>query len=425
MYSIILLLNILLLSQSTEACDQVDTAELDSKRDGTTVSYKLDKPKILKGTALAFIGRNYVLGGTQDGIFFYKKPLSTNFIICSDQSTQQPINGLVPLEQHTVLFSQGASIGLLKLNFDTQKANIVRLLSFVPHIKTLDARQAMKYWLCGLTHGGCYWGNIDAPSETTTTLLATNAQVPNIATWTSSNTAAVGADKIIQIFDIRSGKASVQTLNNADPISALVASKSTDSTFFSGSETGTITCWDLRGGDTAQVYKHDIHQYCNSGPIISMCEHSFQNRPSCLWGSMSGYVGSVSSASTYKVFSSGGPLHAKPTQAVAAHEDTHASYSSDGSISHYYQRTPFKIEALKTLKRPTPLDLCAICHDALQSTNVSGLLCEHYFHTACLTTWFQQKKSCPYCRTPASYAPIPISFDKLKPEAAQIKDKAS
>ena len=44
-------------------------------------------------------------------------------------------------------------------------------------------------------------------------------------------------------------------------------------------------------------------------------------------------------------------------------------------------------------------EVCAICLEKLGNLDtVSKLVCEHLFHTNCITTWIQRQPSCPYCR---------------------------
>lgn len=54
---------------------------------------------------------------------------------------------------------------------------------------------------------------------------------------------------------------------------------------------------------------------------------------------------------------------------------------------------------------PTPADwICAICLDRQEETqeekNISGLLCSHVFHSACIRAWLSRgNKFCPLCRS--------------------------
>lgn len=45
--------------------------------------------------------------------------------------------------------------------------------------------------------------------------------------------------------------------------------------------------------------------------------------------------------------------------------------------------------------------ICAICQDdeeMLTTNNSEVTSCAHIFHLECLSTWYRQKKECPYCR---------------------------
>ena len=42
-------------------------------------------------------------------------------------------------------------------------------------------------------------------------------------------------------------------------------------------------------------------------------------------------------------------------------------------------------------------DACTICLDVL-NTNKYTLICNHSFHTKCITEWFEKSRTCPMCR---------------------------
>ena len=63
---------------------------------------------------------------------------------------------------------------------------------------------------------------------------------------------------------------------------------------------------------------------------------------------------------------------------------------------------------------------CAVCQDSIVQNEIVRRLnaCQHIFHEACLTTWFQRRPTCPLCRNdirsdvmgpqgPATSPPLP------------------
>ena len=55
-------------------------------------------------------------------------------------------------------------------------------------------------------------------------------------------------------------------------------------------------------------------------------------------------------------------------------------------------------EYLSTLKKSPRGNTCIICHDDIFEGNGVELECKHSYHTSCISTWFDKKRICPYCR---------------------------
>ncbi|XP_031766420.1 E3 ubiquitin-protein ligase Praja-2-like [Galleria mellonella] len=71
-------------------------------------------------------------------------------------------------------------------------------------------------------------------------------------------------------------------------------------------------------------------------------------------------------------------------------------------------RRPTEDEQIKRLReqafreRSWSLEECSICYEVmLLDQQVMRLPCAHNFHTACIATWLQEQRTCPYCRKPA------------------------
>ena len=41
---------------------------------------------------------------------------------------------------------------------------------------------------------------------------------------------------------------------------------------------------------------------------------------------------------------------------------------------------------------------CAICLEGIEEEEKYSLVCNHSFHKLCIRKWFEQKRTCPYCR---------------------------
>ena len=46
-------------------------------------------------------------------------------------------------------------------------------------------------------------------------------------------------------------------------------------------------------------------------------------------------------------------------------------------------------------------DECIICLKNFKDNEIVSLIkCGHYYHTECIYTWFERKKTCPLCNIP-------------------------
>lgn len=55
-------------------------------------------------------------------------------------------------------------------------------------------------------------------------------------------------------------------------------------------------------------------------------------------------------------------------------------------------------------------DICAICHDSLE-TELKTLVCNHVFHAECIDAWTARVNQCPYCRTVLGPSRFPAESD--------------
>lgn len=75
-------------------------------------------------------------------------------------------------------------------------------------------------------------------------------------------------------------------------------------------------------------------------------------------------------------------------------------------MSEYFSKKHRKIyQDDKETDPPAKNDDCVICLEKLLQGDANNPLqwiklvdCKHYFHLACIASWFTRSKSCPYCR---------------------------
>merc|ERR1719201_1528344 len=71
-----------------------------------------------------------------------------------------------------------------------------------------------------------------------------------------------------------------------------------------------------------------------------------------------------------------------------------------GSVASGQRLSDEEIQALPKVKfEQAEQQTCSICLEVYQQGEMlTALRCSHFFHTSCVTDWFQRSKRCPLCR---------------------------
>jgi len=423
---IILLCSFLLVQQPITASDP--KSEIDRKKEDFILSS--DIGRTITAAALTNEGSCTLLG-TKQGAIVYKKTLSKRTLDFNFNSLEvEPVSTILPLNKNILVIARGRLAAVMSLQKDESaqesdlfnKANLYSLARFESPITTLDVDTAYtsNKWLCGLTSGECYWGDIQERTVVGTFIKGDQFS-PCITAWLSANIAAAGTHTTLRLFDCRTQKA-IHTINkNVGLISAFVASKVLDRELVIGTHTGTVATWDLRGRKTEPVRTLDAHKPFNCGPITCMTPWLTKGEDATLWGSMSGHIGFVTqkAVSCITLTNELLPIHQVPVCAIATYQDQRLSCSPNGQTCYASEYTPHDRELLGLLRDPSTSDDCSICLEPLKAQPVQGLFCQHFFHTSCLAEWLPINNTCPYCRTALTRQPLAIPPEKFQPLSNQ------